>query len=186
MYLDMGIISTLPVTFYWRISGYTIVWQVVFRGQIFLPSVTFHLVNCKGLLVPTEECQPKYQPVVDHSNSVFRRQYTPTEQLNVDESCVGTKNRTSATQYLSNKHHHHWWIKFWMLYNSVSSYCLGSFTYKGAMFHEDKAEIAECWHVHTIVVKLLLTSNCFSNMMLFVYLDERKKLGTGKWWQSTQ
>jgi len=49
------------------------------------------------------------------------------------------------------------------------------------MFQEDKAEIAKCWHVHTIVVKLLLTSNCFSIMMLFVYLDERKKLGTGKW-----
>lgn len=68
-----------------------------------------------------------------------------------------------------------------MMYDSVSSYCLGFFTYKGAMFEEDKAEIAKCWHVHTIVVKLLLTSNCFSNMMLFVYLDKRKKLGTGKW-----
>jgi len=64
-----------------------------------------------------------------------------------------------------------------MLYDSVSSYCLGFFTYKGAMFQEDKAEIGECWHVHTIVMKLLLTSNCFSSMM---YLDERKKLGTGK------
>jgi hypothetical protein len=165
VYLVTGIISTLSITFYWCISGYTIVWQIIFRGQIFLSSMTLHLVNSEGLLVQTEECRPKYQPVVDHASSMFRQQYAPSEQLNVDESCVGTKNRTSATQYLSNKHHHHWWIKFWMLYDSVSSYCLGFFTYKGAIFKEDKAEIAECWNVHTIVVKLLLTNNCFSNMM---------------------
>ena len=190
MYLDMGLISKLTIACYWCISGYTIVWQVVFRGQIFVLSLTFHLVNSKGLLVPSEAwcdpCLPKYQPVVDHTNSVFRHQFAPSKQLNVDESCVGTKNRTFIILYLLNKHHHRWWIKFWMLYDSVFSCCLGFFTYKGAVFQEDKAEIAKCWHVNTIVMKLLLTSNCFSNMMMFVYLDERKKLGDGRWWQSTQ
>jgi hypothetical protein len=78
----------------------------------------FHLVNSEGLPGPGEpDYNPnaRYQPLVDHANRVFSHHYTPHQEISDDESLVGTKNKTSLMQYLSNKHHHRSGIKFWML-----------------------------------------------------------------------
>lgn len=50
----------------------------------------------------------------------------------VDESLIGTKSHSALTQYLLNKKHHKWGIKFWMLCDSVIYYCLEFYCYRGA------------------------------------------------------
>jgi hypothetical protein len=58
----------------------------------------FHLVNNEGLPGPGEsDYDPcgRYHPLVNHANRVFRHQYTPHQEISVDESLVGTKNKTS-------------------------------------------------------------------------------------------
>jgi hypothetical protein len=103
----------------------------------------FHLVNNKGLPSPGEPeyiHSARYQPLVDHANRVFRYHYTPHHKISVDESLVGAKNKTSLMRYFPNKHHHHWGIKFWTLCDSVSNYCLGIFTYRGANSQEDSIQ----------------------------------------------
>jgi hypothetical protein len=104
----------------------------------------FHLVNNEGLPrhgEPDYDPCARYQPLVDHANKVFKYHYTPHQEFSVDKSLLGTKNKTSLMQYLPNKHHRYWRIRFWMLCGSVSSYCLGVFTYRGARSQEDKDNI---------------------------------------------
>jgi hypothetical protein len=82
----------------------------------------FHLVNKEGLPGPGEpDYDPcaRYQPLVDRADRVFGHHYTPHQEISVDESLVGTKNKNSLMQYLPNKQHHHWGIKFWLLCNCV-------------------------------------------------------------------
>jgi hypothetical protein len=43
---------------------------------------------------------------------VFRHHYTPHQEISVDESLLGIKNKTSLMQYLPNKHHHRWESNF--------------------------------------------------------------------------
>jgi hypothetical protein len=81
----------------------------------------FHLVNNKGLPDPGElDYNPcaRYQPLVDNVNRVFRHHHSPHQEISV-ESLVGTKNKTSLMQYLPNKHHHFWGIKFLMMCDCV-------------------------------------------------------------------
>jgi hypothetical protein len=85
------------------------------------------MVNNSNLPAPVEpgyDPCAKFQPLVDHVNRVFRHHYTPHQQLIVDESLLGTKSHTQLMKYLPNKHHHCWWIKLWMLYDSVTNYCV--------------------------------------------------------------
>jgi hypothetical protein len=92
---------------------------------------------------------------VDRANRVFRHHHTPQQEISVTESMVGTKNKTSLMQYLSNKHHHHGGIKFWMLCDPESNYYLGFFTYKGARSQEDKDNIQNNGLGCTVVKELL-------------------------------
>jgi hypothetical protein len=75
----------------------------------------FHLVNNEGLPGPREYYNPcaRYQPLVDHANRVVWHHDAPRQEISVNESLVGTKNKASL------KHHHHWGIKFWMLCDCV-------------------------------------------------------------------
>ncbi|KAL2719844.1 piggyBac transposable element-derived protein 4-like [Vespula maculifrons] len=45
-------------------------------------------------------------------NRDFKLFYIPHEELSIDESLVGTLCHFSITQYLSDKKHHRWNIKF--------------------------------------------------------------------------
>jgi hypothetical protein len=127
----------------------------------------FHLVN-NGLPGPKEpDSDPcaRYEPLVDHVNRVLRHHNTPHQEITVNESLAGTKNKTSLMQYLPNNHHHRWGIKFCMLCNSASKYCLGSFTYRGTRYQEDKDNIQKKKKnglAYTAMKKLLETGGYFN------------------------
>jgi hypothetical protein len=79
----------------------------------------FHLINNERLPghgEPDYDPCARYQPPVDHSDRVFRYHCTPNQEISVDSSLVGTKNKTSFMQYLPNKHHDCWAINAWGFY----------------------------------------------------------------------
>ncbi|KOC60256.1 hypothetical protein WH47_09225 [Habropoda laboriosa] len=82
---------------------------------------------------------------MDYANKIFQEQYTPHCQLSIDESLVGTHCHSIIKQYVPNKKHHKWGIKFWMICDSISNYCLGFYCYQGAKSSDDKEEIKKEW-----------------------------------------
>lgn len=99
--------------------------------------------NNRNLANPREPSyvpSAKIQPLLVHANRVFRNHYIPHQQLTVVERFAGTKKHISLMQYLPNKHYHPWEVKFWILCNSMSHYCL-FFDHHGAKSDEDKTEI---------------------------------------------
>lgn len=106
------------------------VWQMFSRNRFQLICRFFHVVDNNKLAArdsPGYDPTAKFEPVVTHANNKFKYHYSPHQHLNIDESLVGTKCRTSLTQYLPNKKHHKWGIKFWMLTDAVDHYCLSYF-----------------------------------------------------------
>ena len=53
-------------------------------------------------------------------------------EICVDERIIGFQGRTSATQYMPNKHHHCWGLKLWCLCESSSGYTWNFYMYGGA------------------------------------------------------
>lgn len=98
----------------------------------------------------------RFQPIIDQLNVVSQQHYVPSQQLSIDESLVGTKNKTQLMQYLPNKHHHKWGIKLWMLCESATAYVLSCFVYKGKRDQQprDGRGLA-----HRVVVTLLTMGN---------------------------
>jgi hypothetical protein len=89
--------------------SHPMVWGNVYQASHYHLLRFLHLVNSEGLRGPGEpDCDPcvRYQPLVDHANRVFRHHYTPHQEISVDESLVGTENKTSLMQYVPNKHQH--------------------------------------------------------------------------------
>ena len=163
--LNMGLERRPTIASYWytTASQYCPWFHDMFpRDRFQLILKFFHMVDNKNLAASGEQgydpCA-KFQPLVDHANTVFRHYYTPHQQLSVDESLVGTKNHTQLLQYLPNKHHHRWGIKLWMLCDAVTNYCLAFFVYQGAKRTEDKDAIQKYGLAHTVVMKLLKMGN---------------------------
>ncbi|XP_067141226.1 piggyBac transposable element-derived protein 4-like [Centruroides vittatus] len=161
--LNMGLIKKPTIESYWSTSSSQATpWfgKMFSRTRFYHLLRFFHLVDNSKLSGRGEQgydpCA-KFQPLVDHANRVFRHHYTPHQQICVDESLVGTKNRTSLMQYLPKKHHHQWGIKFWMLCDSVSQYCLSFFTYRGARTQQEKDNNSKFGLGYSVVKKLLET-----------------------------
>jgi hypothetical protein len=96
-----------------------------YRFQLLLKF--FHLVNKDNLSPPGHpdyDTCAKFDPIAEDANRVFKYHYTPHQHLSVDEYLIGTKSHSALTQYLPNKKHHKWGIKFRMLCDSVIHYCL--------------------------------------------------------------
>lgn len=128
----MGI-TKRPTTLYCyrRQNSRRIPWfgRMFAKDRFLLLLKVFHLVNNKLLAAPGH---PDYDPctrfeMLKHANIVFHQHYVPHQQLSIDESLVSTHCHSSIKQYLSNKKHHKWGIKFWMLCDSITKYCLGFF-----------------------------------------------------------
>ncbi|XP_023236395.1 piggyBac transposable element-derived protein 4-like [Centruroides sculpturatus] len=133
----------------------------------------FHLVDKSKLPGPGElgyDPCARYQPLEDHANKVFRQHYTPHQEICVDESLVGTKIHSKILQYQPNKKHHKWGIKLWMLCDSVSHYCLGFFTYKGAKFQAEKHRNSKFGLGYTVVRRLLKLGN-YDHKGYHVFVD---------------
>ncbi|XP_049797585.1 piggyBac transposable element-derived protein 4-like [Schistocerca nitens] len=111
---------------------------------------------------PLYDPTAKFQVLVDIANNVFRRYYTPHQQLSVDGSLVGTKAHSQLIQYLPNKHHR-WGVIFWMLCDSGVNYCLGFYAYRGAKSGDDKNEIKEIYSQKLYSVCTYLTGTIRRN-----------------------
>ncbi|XP_023241866.1 piggyBac transposable element-derived protein 4-like [Centruroides sculpturatus] len=160
--LNMGLIKKRAIAYYWSTSSSQATpWfgKMFSRTRFYHLLRFFHLVDNSKLSGPAEEgydpCA-KFQPLVDHANRVFRHYYTPHQQICVDESLVGTTIRTSLLQHLPKKHHQ-WGIKFWMLCDSVSNYCLSFFTYRRARTQQEKDNNSKFGLGYSVVKKLLET-----------------------------
>jgi hypothetical protein len=123
--LNMGIIKKSIIASYWSTfcSQATPWFKNVFtKHRTSHLLCFFHLVKNEGLPGPEElDCDlcERYQILVNLTNTVFRHHYTPHQEISVNKSLVGTKNRTRLRQYLPNKHHHHQGTKFWVLCDCV-------------------------------------------------------------------
>lgn len=162
--LEMGITKRPTIYCYWRQNSRRIPWfgRMFARDRFLLLLKFFHLVDNKLLAAPGH---PDYNPcarfemLVKHANTVFQQHYVPHQQLSIDESLVGTHCHSSIKQYLPNKKHHKWGIKFWMLCDSITKYCLGFFCYKGANNAEDRDLIKKDGLGFSVVMKLLSVGN---------------------------
>jgi hypothetical protein len=145
--LEMGITKRPTIFSYWANNSRSIPWfgKIMSRNCFQLLLKFFYLTDNTKLLPPGNEkydhCA-EFQPIVDHAN-LFRHHYMPHEHLSVNETLVGTKSHSQLLQYLPNKHHHKWGIKFWMLCDSVVNYCLAFYCYRGAKNKEDRRDLQE-------------------------------------------
>lgn len=65
----------------------------------------FHLVNSRTVAPlghPEHDPCGKFNFFVEHANIIFSQHYIPNQQLNIDESLVGTYWQTIIKQYLPN------------------------------------------------------------------------------------
>ncbi|XP_017795067.1 PREDICTED: piggyBac transposable element-derived protein 4-like [Habropoda laboriosa] len=173
--LEMGITRRPTMMSYWNTGSRQIPWfgKMFPRDRFLLIIKFFHLVDNTTLAPPGH---PDYDPcgkfcfLVDYANKIFREQYTPHQQLSIDESLVGTHCQSSIKQYLPNKKHHKWGIKFWVLCDSVSKYCLGFLCYRGAKSTESKEEIKKNGLGYVVVQQLLNLGN-YLNKGFHVFTD---------------
>lgn len=173
--LEMGITKRPSIMSYWSKGFRNIPWfdQMFARDRFQLILKFFHLVD-NNSLAPSGH--PNYNPcgkfnyMVDYANKIFQEQYTPHCQMSIDESLVGTHCHSIINQYLPNKNHHKWGIKFWMMRDSISNYCLGFFCYPGAKSHDDKDEIKK-YGLDYVVVEKLLTLGDYMNKGYHIYIS---------------
>ncbi|CAL7946850.1 unnamed protein product [Xylocopa violacea] len=158
--LEMGITKRPSINSYWSKGSRSIPWfcKTFARDRFQLILKFFHLVD-NNSLAPSghsnyDPCG-KFNFLMDYANKIFREQYTPHCQLCIDESLVGTHCHSMIKQYLPNKKHHKWGIKFWMICDSISNYCLGFYCYQGAKSNDDKNEIKTNGLGYVVVHRLL-------------------------------
>ncbi|XP_067141752.1 piggyBac transposable element-derived protein 4-like [Centruroides vittatus] len=172
----MGIDKRPKISDYWStLPPYISTWyaEIFSRHRYCQLLRFFHLVDNSKLPGPRElgyNASARYQPLEDHANRMFRYHYIPHQEICVDESLVGTKCHSPNSQYLPNKKHHKWGIKLWMLCDSVSHYCLGFFTYKGAKSQAEKHSISKFGLGYTVVRQLVTLGN-YNNKGYHVFVD---------------
>ncbi|XP_047106833.1 piggyBac transposable element-derived protein 4-like [Schistocerca piceifrons] len=175
--LNMGLIKKPTIFSYWSTDANLLtLWfsQMFSRNRFQLLLRFFHYVDNSKLHPPGHplyDPTAKLQVLVDIANNAFRRYYTPHQQLSVDESLVGTKAHSQLIQYLPNKHHHRWGVKFWMLCDSVVNYCLGFYAYCGAKSDDDKNEIKENGLGYVVVMQKV--TMCFAITFLHLFLWQK-------------
>ncbi|KAL9908795.1 piggyBac transposable element-derived protein 4-like [Glossina fuscipes fuscipes] len=135
--LEMGITRKPNISSYWSENSRNIPrFRKMFSRNRFQHILKYFHLDDNSLYFPPGHAKydpsAKFKPLVDHANKVFKLHYKPHIQLSIGESLVGTQCHSRITQYLPNKKHHRWGIKFWMLCDSVSKYCLAFSCYKGA------------------------------------------------------
>ena len=104
----------------------------------------------------------------------------------VDESIIGFQGRTPATQYMPNKHHHRWGLRFWCLCESSSGYTWNFYIYGGADDAVGETIVDKSGDVVIWLISPLLgygyhmyTDNYFTSIHLAMYLYNHRTYLTG-------
>ena len=131
----------------------------------------------------------KLQPLINHFTKVFQRYYQPKQDISIDESMIGYKEKTPhLRQYMPNKHHSRFGIKLWCLCESDSGYTCHFEVYKGAADPRDGGAEGMTFN---LCVRLLREANLlrlgyhlgldnyFSSPKLFFHLFDKQTTATG-------
>ena len=192
--LEMGITKRPTIFSYWAENSRNIPWfsKMFSRNRFQLILRFFHLINNKECFpLEHEKYDPcaKFIPIVEHVNRIFKLYYKPRKELSIEESLIGTICHSSITrQHLPNDKDQ-WDIKFWMLCDASSKYCLHLYCYRSAKTDNTKSQKRELGH--DIIVNLLeqcgylnkgyhvFVGNYFSSFALAKYLYSKGTYLTG-------
>ncbi|XP_054290419.1 piggyBac transposable element-derived protein 4-like [Macrosteles quadrilineatus] len=149
----------------------------------------FHLSS----IVSPPAGQPGYDPwakireFIDQLNDSFKAYFVPAQQVCIDESMVGMKNRTTFIQYMPNKRHSRFGIKKFELCDSATGYVMQSVLYSGKYF----LSMGSDPFTHKVVAYLLgkaalldkgyhlFTDNFYTKIRLARWLSDRNTFLTG-------
>ena len=93
--------------------------------------------------------------VLDAINAIFKKYFEPHQNVFIDESMVGMKNRITYLQYMPNKQHSRFRIKKFELCDAVSGYVLHVELYAG----KDFPIRSDPGQAHAVVVDLMTKDN---------------------------
>lgn len=173
--VNMGLNPKPTIYMYWtRTSSQFTPWftRMFNRNRFQAILQFFHVTDTTNLPKPGQiDYDPcaRFQPLIDHFNSVSKFHFTPDKNIAIDESMVSTKGHSQLLQYMPKKRHR-WGVKLWSICDSVSHYCLSFFVYKGARDEETKRQIKENGLGYYVVNKLLHMTNLL-NKGYHIFID---------------
>ncbi|XP_046684477.1 uncharacterized protein LOC124370232 [Homalodisca vitripennis] len=115
----------------------------------------------------------KVRDFIDNMNDAFKRNFVPSQEVCIDKSMVGMKNRCVFIQYMPNKRHSRFGIKKFELCDSASGYVLHSALYSGTDFLAGGQDPFTC---RGLLNKRhhLFTDNYYTKIPLAQYLLDNK------------
>lgn len=122
--INMGLVQKKRLSDYWstQSSQATPYFNAVMPFWLFSLINRMIHVNDNTTEVPRGEdgFDPwhKVRPVLDQLNDAFKHHYVPSENVSIDESMIGMKNRIVYIQYMPNKRHARFGIKKFELCDS--------------------------------------------------------------------
>lgn len=173
--INMGLNPKPTIYMYWtRTSSQFTPWftRMFNRNRFQAILQFFHVTDSTNLPKPGQigyDPCARFQPLIDHFNSVSKFHFTPDKNIAIDESMVSTKGHSQLLQYMPKKRHR-WGVKLWSLCDSVSHYCLSFFVYKGARDEETKRQIKENGLGYYVVNRLLHMTNLL-NKGYHIFID---------------
>ena len=121
---------------YWQGAGHNFIahtpgFREVMERDRFIALWGFlHLVDQTDEAVDKSDKIYKVRPMLDRMLPLFRRYYSPRQQLSLDEGMIPTKNRLAIKQYIRDKPVR-WGIKSFLLCEAKTGYILDAEIYTG-------------------------------------------------------
>ena len=186
--IAMGMYKLPKLSDYWKTTGIgAMPWfRSVFSKNRFLAISKYLHINDNTKRPEQGQLGHKLfhvQPVIDWLVRAFQSQYTPSQQLSVDEQMVGTRCRISFLQYMPKKPKK-FGIKIWTLCEAKTGYCCNFQIYTGKSESEQ-----ECGLAYRVVFDLLqpflnkwyqvFFDNFFSSTKLVADLEKQNTLACG-------
>ena len=121
---------------YWKGAGHNFIAhtpgfrEVMERDRFIALWGSLHLVDQTDEAVDKSDKMYKVRPMLDRMLPLFRRYYSPRQQLSLDEGMIPTKNRLAIKQYIRDKPFR-WGIKSFLLCEAKTGYILDAEIYTG-------------------------------------------------------
>lgn len=101
----------------------------------------------------------KVRWLLDHVNSRFKKHFIPSQDVCIDESLIGMKNRGAFIQYLPNKKHKQYGIKKFEVCDSNTSYVLHMEIYSGKDYLPANPDNSDELFTERVVMEVMTRSN---------------------------
>ena len=132
----------------------------------------------------------KIQKVINHFKAAFQKFYVPGKKISIDESMIGYRGAMPhLRQYMPNKHHARFGIKYWCVCEAESGYLINFEVYRGV--RKSSHPVSEEGATYDLVMRLMEESdllykgyhlgldNFFSSPTLFSNLWNKGTTATG-------